>query len=61
MTVVRRVIYIYIYIYIYVVCVCHGPVEEVDYFKLLGSHVVADGEYERGVVNSMNEGYHREC
>ena len=31
--------------------------EEVDCFKYLGSHLVADRGCERGVVNRMNEGY----
>ena len=33
------------------------PLEEVDCFKYLGSHVAADGGYERDVVQRMNEGY----
>ena len=33
------------------------PLEEVDCFKYLGSQVVADGGYQRDVVNRMNEGY----
>ena len=33
------------------------PLEEVDYFKYLGSQVAADGRCERGVVHRMNEGY----
>ena len=36
------------------------PLEEVDCFKYLGSHVAADGGYERDVVHRMNEGY-RAC
>ena len=31
--------------------------EEVDYFKYLGSQVATDGGCERDVVHSMNEGY----
>ena len=31
------------------------PLEEVDYFKYLGSHVAADGGGERHVVRRMNE------
>ena len=33
------------------------PLEEVDYFKYLGSQVEADGGCQRGVVHRMNEGY----
>ena len=33
------------------------PLEEVDCFKYLGSHVAADGGFERDVVHRMNEGY----
>ena len=33
------------------------PLEEVDYFKYLGSQVAADGGCERDVVHRMNEGY----
>ena len=33
------------------------PLEEVDYFKYLGSQVEADGGCERDVVHRMNEGY----
>ena len=33
------------------------PLEEVDCFQYLGSQVAADGGYERGVVQRMNEGY----
>ena len=33
------------------------PLEEVDYFKYLGSQVSADGGCERDVVHRMNEGY----
>ena len=33
------------------------PLEEVDCFKYLGSHVAADGGCERDVVHSVNEGY----
>ena len=33
------------------------PLEEVDYFKYLGSQVTADGGCERDVVHRMNEGY----
>ena len=33
------------------------PLEEVDYFKYLGSHVAADGGCERDVIHRMNEGY----
>ena len=32
------------------------PLEEGDCFKLLGSHVAADGGYKRDVVHRMNEG-----
>ena len=33
------------------------PLEEVDYFKYLGSQVPADEGCERNVVHRMNEGY----
>ena len=33
------------------------PLEEVDYFKYLGSQVAADGGCERDLVHRMNEGY----
>ena len=33
------------------------PLEEVDYFKYLGSQVAADGGCERDVVHRMNDGY----
>ena len=33
------------------------PLEEVDYFKYLGSRVTADGGCERDVGHRMNEGY----
>ena len=33
------------------------PLEEVDWFKYLGSKVAADGGCERDVVHGMNEGY----
>ena len=33
------------------------PLEEVDCFKSLRSHVAADGGCERNVVHRMNEGY----
>ena len=33
------------------------PLEEVDYFKYLGSQMAADGGCERDVVHRMNEGY----
>ena len=33
------------------------PLEEVDYFKYLGSQVAADGGCERDVVHKLNEGY----
>ena len=33
------------------------PLEEVDCFNSLGSHVAADGGCERDVVHRMNEGY----
>ena len=33
------------------------PLEEVDCFKYLGSHVAADGGCKRDVVHRMNEGY----
>ena len=33
------------------------PLEEVDWFKYLGSQVAADGGCERDVVHRMNEGY----
>ena len=33
------------------------PLEEVDYFKYLGSHVAADGGCERYELHRMNEGY----
>ena len=33
------------------------PLEEVDCFKYLGSHVAADGGSDRDVVHRMNEGY----
>ena len=33
------------------------PMEEVDYFKHLGSQVAADRGCERDVVHRMNEGY----
>ena len=33
------------------------PLEEVDCFKYLGSHVAADGGFERDVVHRMNDGY----
>ena len=33
------------------------PLEEVDYFKCLGSQVAADGGCEREVVHRMNDGY----
>ena len=33
------------------------PLEEVDYFKYLGSQVAADGGCEKDVVHRMNEGY----
>ena len=33
------------------------PLEEVDCFKYLGSHVAADGGCEKDVVHRMNEGY----
>ena len=33
------------------------PLEEVDYFKYLGSQVAADGGYNRDVVHRMYEGY----
>ena len=33
------------------------PLEEVDYFKYLGSKVAADGGCDRDVVHRMNEGY----
>ena len=33
------------------------PLEEVDYFKYLGSQVAADGGRERAVAHRMNEGY----
>ena len=33
------------------------PLEEVDYFKYLGSQVAADGGCEMDVVHRMNEGY----
>ena len=33
------------------------PLEEVDYFRYLGSQVAADGGCERDVVHRMNEGY----
>ena len=33
------------------------PLEEVDYFKYLGSQVASDGGCERVVVHRMNEGY----
>ena len=36
------------------------PLEEVDFFKYLGSQVTADGGYERDVVHRMNERYGRE-
>ena len=36
------------------------PMEEVDYFKHLGSQVAADRGCERDVVHRMNEGY-RTC
>ena len=31
--------------------------DEVDYFKYLGTQVAADGGCERDVVHRMNEGY----
>ena len=33
------------------------PLEEVDYFKCLGSQVATDGGCERDVVHIMNKGY----
>ena len=33
------------------------PLDEVDWFKYLGSQVVADGGCERDVAHRMNEGY----
>ena len=33
------------------------PLEEVDYFKYLGSQVTADGGCERDVVHRINDGY----
>ena len=33
------------------------PLEEIDYFKYLGSQVAADGGCETDLVNRMNEGY----
>ena len=33
------------------------PVEDVDYFKYLGSQLAANGGCERDVVHRMNEGY----
>ena len=33
------------------------PLEEVDYFKYLGSQVAEDGGCERNVVHRMNHGY----
>ena len=33
------------------------PLEEVDCFKYLGSHVAADDGCERDLVHRMNEGY----
>ena len=33
------------------------PLEEVDCFTYLGSHVVADGGCKKDVVHRMNEGY----
>ena len=33
------------------------PLEEVDCFQYLGSHVAADGGYKSDVVHRMNEGY----
>ena len=36
------------------------PLEEVDYFKYLGSQVAADGGCERDVVHRLNEGF-RAC
>ena len=33
------------------------PLEELDYFKYLGSQVAADGGCERDVVHRKNEGY----
>ena len=33
------------------------PLEEVDYFKFLGSQVAADGGCDREVAHRMNEGY----
>ena len=33
------------------------PLDEVEYFKYLGSQVAADGGCERDVVHRMNEGY----
>ena len=33
------------------------PLEEVDYFKYLGSQVTGNGGCERDVVHRMNEGY----
>ena len=33
------------------------PLEEVDYFKCLGSQGAADGGCERDVVQRMNEGH----
>ena len=38
-------------------CDSEQPLEEVDCFKYLGSHVSADGGCERNVVHRMNEGY----
>ena len=41
-------------------CMCilnSEPLEEVDCFKYLGSHVAADGGCGRDVVYIMNEGY----
>ena len=32
------------------------PLEEVDYYKYLGSQVAAGGGYQRDVVHRMNEG-----
>ena len=33
------------------------PLEEVDYFKYMGSQVAADRGFEMDVVHRMNEGY----